>query len=340
MKPTLLLVLLISLNAFAQDFKAPVDYLNFIGKETNTISQSTWKYTKAVAHSKSARKIDATRKNLIKSIQGASKKIAAVKDGYKGDVEYKDQLISYFSLQEKYVNEDYAKIIDMQDVAEQSYDFMEAYIIARDMVNEKINTEIEKLNTNQKAFANKYGITISEDQSELGKKMAISNEVFKHQSDMYLIFFKVYITDINLMKAIEKKDVGSIQQNASSLEQYALEGIDKIKTAKPYKNDPMLVNATKKVLEFYKKEALEFAPAAVDFVMLNQKTEDAKKAMDSKSAPSKDEVAAYNKLVADVNKALGNYNKLNTKFFNDKNTAITAWNTASDGFVTKHIPKD
>lgn len=342
MRHTLLFVLFLSFtfSATAQDFKTPVEYLNFLAKESNAIQQSTWKYTKAVAHSKSARKIDATRKTLIKSIQAATKKIAGAKNGYKSDTEYRDQLLNYYSLLEKYINEDYANIIDMQEVAEQSYDFMEAYITARDLVNEKINTEVEKVNTGQKAFANKYGITINDDQSELGKKMAISNEVFEHQSDMYLIFFKVYITDANLMKAVEKKDVSAMQQNASSLEQYALEGLEKIKTAKPYKNDPMLVNATKKILEFYKKEALEFTPATLDFLMLNQKMEDTKKAMDSKSAPSKDEVAAYNKLVGDVNKALGNYNKLNTKYFNDKNTAITAWNTASDGFVAKHVPKD
>jgi hypothetical protein len=199
---------------------------------------------------------------------------------------------------------------------------------------------VDKVNTGQKEFAIKYGITINNDESELGKKMAISNEVFAHQSDMYLIFFKVYITDATLMKAVEKKDISAIQLNASSLEQYAIEGLEKVKTAKPYKNDPMLVNATKKILEFYKKEALEYAPATLDFLMLSQKMEDTKKAMDSKSAPSKDEVAAYNKLVGDVNKALATYNKLNTKYFNDKNTAITAWNTASDGFVAKHVPKD
>lgn len=342
MKQPLLFVLFIffSLSASAQDFKTPVEYLTFLGKESKAIQQSTWKYTKAVAHSKSARKIDATRKSLIKSIQAASKKIAGAKNGYKGDTEYRDQLLNYYSLMEKYINEDYDKIINMQEVAEQSYDFMEAYITARDLVNEKINAEVDKVNAGQKTFANKYGISITDDESELGKKMAISNEVFAHQSEMYLIFFKAYITDVNLMKAIENKDVSAIQQNASSLEQFANEGLDKLKTAKAYKNDPMLINATKKTLEFYKKEALEFVPATTDLLMLNQKVEDTKKSVENKSTPSKDEVTNFNKLVNDANKAVGNYNKLNTKFFNDKNTSITAWNAASESFVAKHVPKD
>ncbi|MEL1243120.1 hypothetical protein AAEO56_02505 [Flavobacterium sp. DGU11] len=340
MKQTLLGILfIVSLTCAAQDFKTPIDYLNFISKESKPISANTWKYTKAVAHSKSARKIDATRKALIKSLQAASKKIGAT-NGYKGDVEYRDQILAYFSISEKYINDEYDKIINMQEVAEQSYDFMEAYITTRDLVNQKINEEEEKLNANEEAFAKKYNITLSADESEMGKKMAISNEVFKNQSDMYLIFFKAYITDANLMKAVEAKDIGAMQQNASALEAFVTEGFEKLKEAKPYKNDPMLVNATKKALEFYKKEALEFAPAVADFMMLNQKAEDSKKAMDSKGKPTPAEIDAYNKTVGELNKAVGNFNKLNTKYFNDRNNAITAWNTASDGFVSKHVPKD
>jgi Na+-translocating ferredoxin:NAD+ oxidoreductase RnfC subunit len=202
MKPTLsALLLLFTLGTTAQEFKTPVDYLDHIAKETEVISRTTWKYTLAVAHSKSARKIDNSRKTLVKSIQNAKKKIAALRDGYKGDVEYRDQMLAYLTISENQINEEYDKIIDMQEVAEQSYDFMEAYILARDLVNEKINAEIDKLNTNQKVFANKYGIQISENTTDLAKKMKVSNEVFKNQTDLYLIFFKTNVTDAYLMEA-------------------------------------------------------------------------------------------------------------------------------------------
>lgn len=324
----------------AQDFKQPVDYLKFISKETGPIATNTWKYTKAVAHSKSARRIESTRKGLVKSIENASKKIAAAENGYNGDVEYKDQLLAYLAISQKYINEEYDKIIDMQEVAEQSYDYMEAYITARELVNQKINDEVEKLNANQKVFANKYGIQITEDESELSKKMALSNEIFAHQSEMYLLFFKVYITDANLMKAVENNDLVSMQQNASVLEQYANEGLEKIKSAKSYKNDMVLINATKKTLEFYKKEALEFVPEVVNFMMMKQKMEDSQKAMEGKSSHSKEEVNNYNKLVSDFNKLIGSYNKLNAKYMQDKNKTIDAWNSASESYISKHVPND
>ena len=326
----------------AQDFKTPVEYLNYIGKETDAISKSTWNYTKAVAHSKSARKIDVTRNALIKSIQNASKKISTLKEGYKGDMEYKDQLLAYLSISEKFINDDYGKIIDLQEVAEQSYDFMEAYITARDLVNQKINDEVEKLNTNQKLFGNKYNIQIAEDNSALGKKMKASNDVFKYHTQMYLIFFKVNVTDVNLMDAIKRKDLNAIQQNTSSLEIFADEGLEKLKSIAPYNKDASLFNATKKALEFYKKEALEMTPKVVNFLMLNQKVEDSQASLEKKSEKerSKQEVDNFNNLVKEMNKEVGEYNKLNSKFFQEKVAVNNNWEQTGNDFISKHVPKD
>lgn len=339
--PSLLFAFIMA-SSQAQDFKSPSDYLNYIGKETNIISKSTWKYTSAVAHSKSARKIDNTRKALVKSIQNATKKFEAMKDGYKGDVEYKNQLLTYLSISEKQINQEYDKIIDMQEVAEQSYDFMEAYILARDLVNAKINEEVDKLNANQKLFANKYGIQISEDHSELSKKMKISNEVFENHTQLYLIFFKANITEANMMKAISANDLNAIQQNSNALEQYANEGLEKLKSFVSYKNDQTLVNATKKAMEFYKKEVLEYSPKVVSFLMLNQKVEESKKTMDAKSQKdlTKVEIDAFNKLIGDLNKEVGTYNKLNAKFNSERSIAVDNWNQAGDYFINKHVPVD
>ncbi|MES2543630.1 MAG: hypothetical protein V4548_02005 [Bacteroidota bacterium] len=337
----LLLFLTVSITQ-AQEFKTPVDYLNYIGKETNVISKSTWKYTSTVAHSKNARRVDATRKALVKSIQNATKKIEALKNGYKGDTEYRDQMLAYLSISEKQINQEYDKIINMQEVAEQSYDYMEAYIMARDLINQKINDEVDKLNANQKTFGDKYGIQILEDTSELGKKMKISGEVFENQTKLFLIFFKVNITESNFMKAIADKDVNAIQQNTNALEQYANEGLEKLKTFVPYKKDLSLVNATKKALEFYKKEALEYGPKVVAYIMFNQKFEENKKALESKSESnrSKAEVDNFNKLIDAMNKEVDKYNIVNNKFNAERMTVINNWNDASEVFISRHVPVD
>lgn len=341
-KVTTLLLFFIVAFTNAQEFKSPVEYLNYIAKETDIISKSTWKYTLAAAHSKNARRIDATRKKLVTSIQNATKKIEALKDGYKGDVEYRNQLLAYFAISEKNINQEYDKIIDMQEVADQSYDAMEAYIVARDLVNKKINDEVDKLNANQKIFANKYNIQITEDQSELGKKMKISNEVYANHTQLYLIFYKVNYTENSLMKAIAANDLNAIQQNANALERYSNEGVEKLKAYKGYENDMMLANATKKVLEFTKKEALVLAPSVVTYLMMNQKLEDSKKTIESKAAEKRTskEIETFNNLVDQVNKEVGVYNNANNNFNAERSNVINNWNEIGNEFISKHVPID
>ncbi len=342
MKKLTFIFILATMNLVAQEFKTPVDYLSYLGKEQQTIARSTWKYTSAVAHSTSARRIEATRKQLVKSIQVASKKIEALKNGYKGDVEFRDKVLNYLYFAEKNINEEYSKIIDMQDVAQQSYDFMEAYIMTRDLVNKKLDDELEKVKLAQSEFAQKYNVKMSEDESELSKKIKVSNEVFDYHSVLYLIFFKVNITDFNLSNAIEKKDLAAIEQNASSLSKYADEGLEKIKTISKYNNDDSLLEEAKKALLFYKKVAEEHTPKVVAYLMFYDKFENAKKTLESKSESdrSKEEVDNYNAMVKQVNKEIANYNKLSNSNFQDKTNTINSWNAAADNFIARHVPQD
>lgn len=217
---------------------------------------------------------------------------------------------------------------------------MEAYIMARDLINSKINEEVDKLNAYQKIFANKYNIQITEDTSELSKKMKISSEVFKNHTQLYLIFFKANFTESVLLNAIGNNDISAVQQNSNALEQYSNEEIEKLKTFKPYKNDMSLVLATRKYLEVSKKEALELSPSVVSFMMLNQKFKESKKIMDNKSANnrSKEEVDNFNKLVNDVNKEVGNYNNIINKFNVERTNAVNNWNATGDNFIDKYVP--
>lgn len=344
MKLRLLLIFFFasSTSMFSQEFKTAVDYLNYIEKEQGAISKSTWKYTTAVAHSKSARRIDNTRKQLLKSIEAAQKKIAMLKDGYKGDVEYRDQVLQYLEICKININEEYSKLIDMQEVAEQSYDAMEAYLLARDMINDKLDAENEKAENAFRSFALKYKITVTEGNSELAQKIKISNEVFDYHTALYLIFFKVNFTDITLSLAIEKKDMSAIQQNANALVQYADEGLAKLKAIKPYKGDSSMINATKKALEFYKKQAQQYVPKIVDFIMFNDKFENAKKTLEAKNANdrSKEEIDSYNAMVKQVNKEIDNYNKVNAANFQEKNNILNEWNGTGENFISGHVPMD
>jgi hypothetical protein len=342
LKITLFFLLIFSVNILGQEFKTPVEYLTFIGKEQDNISRNMWKYTLAVAHSKSARRIDNTRKNLIKIIQNSSTKISNLTNGYNGDLEYRNQVLDFLSISEKSINEDYSKIIDLQEVAEQSYDFMEAYITTRDLVNKKIEAENEKVILAQKVFAQKYNINLTLSTSILGEKMKISSEVFKYHTDLYLIFFKVNMTDLLLSNAIRLKDAGAIQQQSSAMIAYANEGLEKLNKIQKFKNDGSVVVATKNALNFYIKQSNEFVPSVLKFYLFNDKFENIKKSIESKSQKDRtnDEVEKYNQMVKQANEEIDNYNLGNTKIFNEKQQINNNWQTISGEFISRHVPQE
>jgi len=346
MKIVLFFVSLISMTQFlsAQEFKDAGEYLAYVNKIENPISKEMWKYTKTVAHSKSAKRIDNVRKNLIKTIQTAKTTLEKNTNGFNDDLEFRNQVMDYFTFSELMIKEEYAKIIDLQEIAEQSYDYMEAYITTREMVNDKIDAEHEKLDAAQQAFAAKYKISLIEsaEDTDIEKKMKISGDVFKYHSNLYLIFFKCNYTDVLLDSAIKNKDIAAIQQNANALQQYAEEGIAKIISLEPIEGDKTLANETTKCMEMYQKIASDYAPKMIDFYTFNAKFEDAKVSLERKSEKerTKEEIDNYNKMVKEINGRINDYNKVNSEVTNMRNDYINKWNTTGEQYISKHVPNE
>lgn len=325
----------------AQNFKQANEYLSFIGKENKKISKSMWTYTKSVAHSKSPRKIEGDRKRLIKSIQRAMIKIKRAKP-FEGEDAYKKQVLDYMDLRTSLLKNDYAKIVDMKEVAEQSYDFMEAYILAQKLADERMQEAQETYENAQKDYAKRNNINLIESQSELGRKMKISNKVFEHKNDVYLVFFKSNIQERFMLSALSTKDISAIQQNANALQTLSLEGMKSVDTIDLYKEDTSLVKATKKALEFYVAETEKATPKLIEFFLLNEKFTAIKNAIDKKSSKdrTKKEIDQYNAMANEMNKAIVDFNKANEKLNKERTKIINQWNEASAKFLSRHIPKE
>ena len=103
-----------------------------------------------------------------------------------------------------------------------------------------------------------------------------------------------------------------------------------------------MMNVTKKALEFYKKQAQQYVPKVVSFLMFNDKFENAKKTLESKNAKDRtnEEINNYNEMIKQVNKEIDTYNKVNTSNFQEKSNILNEWNTTGDNFISAHVPMD
>jgi hypothetical protein len=341
LKPLLtVFILLIAYTTHSQSFKNASEYLDFIATEQESVTKNMWKYTKAIAHSKNDRTINAKRNVLLKTVEKAIAKIENA-DGYDGE-DYKKQVLTYMRLNESLLNQDYAKIIDMKEVAEQSYDAMEAYVLARELADQKMEDAYNEYDTNFRLFAAKHNISIVESETDLGNKMKISNQVFNHYNELYLIYFKVSINEMYLIDALSKNDVGAIQQNANALSQTAKEGLEILKTIELYKNDKSIAEVTKDAFEFFIDEADNQVPQLTEFLILNEDFETIRNTLEKtpERKRTKEQIDTYNKKVKDINKAVDNYNKVNTELNKDRQNIINKLNTTNENFLAKHIPND
>jgi hypothetical protein len=238
------------------------------------------------------------------------------------------------------LNDDYGKIVNLEEVAEQSYDAMEAYFLAQDLANEKSNQSFEILRMVQANFAYTHGVVLTDgNKDQLQRKIELNNLVSNYHRTLYLLFFKSYKQESYLLEALKNKDINAIEQNNNTLIKYTEEALAKLDTMKAFRNDRSLVAACKQIQEFYRSECKE-TEALVDFFIKEENFKKMKSAMDAKKASEKTkaEIDMYNQAVADLNKAVNHFNNLNSRLHNSRNKSLDHWNKISNAFLDKHTP--
>ncbi|MBI9055897.1 MAG: hypothetical protein JEY96_18900 [Bacteroidales bacterium] len=323
----------------AQKFSNPVSYMEYISMEHELISKNMWDYIKASAHSKRMSKIDKKRKELISTTAIAKRKIERMPD-YEGYSDLRDSVVSYLGLSYLMLTEDYAEIVDLEEIAEQSYDLMEAYLLAKERANEKMDQASLMVNNEQKKFAEKYDINLIDSQNKIAQNLEKAGEVITYYNKVYLIFFKSYKQEAYLMDALTRADVNGIEQNRSTLLKDSDEGNKKLIEIKGYAGDISIKRSCQQLLNFYKTEASTKTPILTDFYLKKEKFEKISTAFEAKrnSEKTQDDVDNFNKAVSDYNNAIKSYNRTNDELNNMRNNLLENWNKTVNAFMDKHVP--
>jgi hypothetical protein len=327
-------------SVFAQTNNDAYQYLETIGNQFYEISESNMSYTSAVSHGKSARKVEKRRIEVLAKIKEAERTVRKMSP-FQGDHAFRDSVVSYLVISRIVLNEDYGKILDMEEIAEQSYDAMEAYLLAKEKASEKLDAAYEKVKEQQIQFASRYNIKIIEGNSKLGRKIETSAKVFNYHDKIYLLFFKSYKNEAYLAEAINRNDINAIEQTKNALLNSAEQDLSKIGPLPAFKGDATLKTACQQLLNFYKWEASNYIPELITFQLKKENYEKMKAAMDAKRPAdrTKDDVSAYNKAVNDFNASVSKINAQQNELNKKGADALNKWNKASEEFLDKHIPK-
>jgi hypothetical protein len=334
-----LVSLFLSHFSFAQNLTLANEYLGYVNEQCAQITNDMMAYTSAASHSKNAKKIDKKRLELMQTIRQSTYNLKKLKP-FKGDAALRDSAVVYFQITAVVLNEDYGKIVNMEEVSEQSYDAMEAFMLAKEKANERADQAYEIFDNEFDAFAAKNNIRLIETSSKLSKKMKESSEVFKYYNRIYLIFFKSYKDEAYWMEALKRSDINALEQTKNSLLTSSSDGLKKMSPITTYQGDKSLKVACERVLEFYKFEATKSSELA-DFYLKKDNFEKSKKSLEAKKPTDrkKEEIDNFNKLVSEFNNAVNKFNQLNNDLNKRRTDVLDVWNKSADDFLDTHVPK-
>lgn len=321
--------------------QSALEYMDEMTKDMKGITESIWEYVSATAHGNNAKKVDKKRLEVLDNLSASKSRISAL-PGFNGNSTYRDAVIKYLDISYAIFNDDYAKLVDMEAIAEESYDAMEAYMLTKERANDKLKEAADEMGVAEENFANENNINLVDpEKDKISKNLEISNLVYDHYNEVYLVFFKSYKQEFYLLEAIKKNDINATEQNRNALISSTTEGIDKLKNMKGYNNDATIIISCKKLLEFYKSEAENDIPTIQDFLLKTEYFEKVKASFESKAEKdrTKTDVDKYNEAVNSYNESLNKTNKVYETTNTNRSKYLNDWNKSVDTYLDKQVPK-
>ena len=337
----LFIVLWYGPSLFAQtNSGTPVDHMQYLSNLEQELSKKYLSYMSEVAHGGKARKMEKRREEVINSVRTSIREAGKLRP-YNGDASLRNAYMSYWNVLLAVFNEDYHKIVDMEEIAEKSYDEMEAYLLIQEEAGDKLNAEHERLRVAYDDFAAKNNVRLVEGENKLSKKLDQTGKVNKYMNQVFLIIFKSTVQEEKMIEAFNKKDVGAVEQAKASLLKYSEEGLGRLDTLKPFNGDGSMVTACRKILEFQQDEAKSRFDKHIEFLMKADEMERLKKSIEAKPANSRtsEEIDSYNKTIQDFNKLVADYNKANTTLNSGRDKVRNNYEITRKSFVSRHTPR-
>ncbi len=338
----IVIVVMLCVTSFAvkSQSNTPVEHLSFFSTRETELSKKYLSYMSEAAHGNRARKIEKKRQEIVSEIRQSLNEANRLRP-YKGDASLRDAYKVYWDVLLKVFNEDYGKIVNMEEIAEQSYDAMEAYLLAQEKAEEVLENAHDKVEVAYEDFAARNNVTLIQTDTKMSKRLRQVGAVNHYYHELYLIFFKSFKQEAYVMDAYNRKDINSIEQNKGTLIRFADEGLSKLDTLKAFKGDGSLVNNCRKVLMFHKTEAEKYIPGMSDYLLKADEFEKIKKAFDAKaqSKRTQADVDAFNKAVNEMNDAVAKSNKALQSQNAESKKALDGWNQAVKNFMEHYVPK-
>lgn len=344
-------ILLMALFLFAAAFtplfsnkksgNSALDYLNTVTGSYDKVGRDMWGYVRAASHNNFALAAENRRKKLVKTVGKSIKDVRRI-PAFKGDDSLTNAALTYLNILHDLLTNDYAKIVDMEEVAEESYDLMEAYLLAKKRAGDSLDVASEHLQKSVKEFAGKNNIKLIEGNSRIGLNLKEASKVYDYYNKIYLLFFKSYKEEAYIRASLQLKDEESVELHSANLVKFSKDALASLKKIGGYNNkDLTLSESCEELLNYYIKESGKKLEFEQEYARAKSAFEEQKEAFEAigESARTQADIDGYNGEVEKYNAAVNKFNS-DSKALNDKrNLLVKEWNKTVKGFLNKNVPK-
>ncbi len=321
----------------AQSGESAVSYMEKVFTPLENSKRETWKYLKAVTRGKNARRVENKREKLLEELKQANNEVRKM-GSYESDDSLRQAVLQYIDMSYTVLREDFDKILDMEDIAEQSYDAMEAYLLAKEKAGEKLYSSYEIAAEAQKRFALKHDITLLESDDRTSEKISRASETISYYNDIYLIFFKAYKSEAYVLDAMQRNDINAFEQHTGALLMDAQQGMAKLEEAEAFNGDQTLIAGAKRILKFYQLEAEKDFGTLTDYFIKKDNFEKVKEKFEAlkKRDRTQQDIDQYNTAVNEYNEAAEKANKILESGNRKRERYLDGWNKTVKDFFDKH----
>jgi hypothetical protein len=324
----------------AQVIENAGDYMTAMSNAQVEMDQKYMAYISAAAHSRRAKKVEKLRAQALESIDNARYKTMALPK-YKDDNSLRQASVDYIQFCYRIFNDDYSKIVNMEEIAEQSVDQMQAFLLLEEKASQKLQEASENLRKAEKEFASKYGVNLVDTKNELTDKMGAAGKVNNYCDRLYIIFFKCNWEDGQLFDALNARKLNDAEQARNSLIAFTKEGLEVLKAdnLRTFEGNPTLSASCREALLFYNSMAQNDIPKLTDFYLKEENFDKIKKSLEAKgSNKTKEDVDQYNKAVKDINASVNHFNQLNQELNKRRQEVVQNWENAEKSFRDELMP--
>ena len=338
MKHSLILFFSLFLFTHCVEAQSAYDYFAQINEHYNEINKDTWSYIKQVSRGRNARRIDKKRQELIGTLRNARYQVSQ-SGSFEGDASLRNATKDYLSLLILSLNEDYKRIVDLEEIAEESYDAMEAYILTKERVNSKIENAFDELQGAQNSFASKHNINLVEDESRISKKLNNAGEVISYYNKLYLLFYKPYWYENQLLKAMEENRIGDMEQYRQTLASTAKEALDSLQMINDFYDNSSLKQACNEILYFLHGEGERYVPDLIGFYITQNKMQEASNKMEStpRKKLTQNDIDNYNQIVNNYNEEVNSFNETQEYLNKFRSKALENWEKTASNFYDEYL---